>query len=110
MPTDAEWTTLTTNLGGEGVASGKLKEAGTNHWLSPNIISAQSVGFEALPGGYRYWDGVFDGIRSNGMWWTRTPMSGTTFAIGRNLKNENATVGGVGDNKRLGFSVRCIRD
>jgi uncharacterized protein (TIGR02145 family) len=28
VPTDAEWTTLTTYLGGEGVAGGKLKESG----------------------------------------------------------------------------------
>src|SRR5450759_4787246 len=29
IPTDEEWTTLTTYLGGEGVAGGKLKETGT---------------------------------------------------------------------------------
>jgi len=36
VPTDAEWTTLTTYLGGEIVAGGKLKETGTTHWESPN--------------------------------------------------------------------------
>ena len=32
LPTDAEWTTLTNFLGGEPVAGGKMKEAGTAHW------------------------------------------------------------------------------
>ena len=31
LPTDAEWTTLTTYLGGEGIAGGKKKETGTTH-------------------------------------------------------------------------------
>ena len=33
VPGDAEWTTLTTYLGGEDVAGGKLKEVGITHWL-----------------------------------------------------------------------------
>src|SRR5664279_5386678 len=36
VPSDAEWTTLRTYLGGDSVAGGKLKETGTTHWKSPN--------------------------------------------------------------------------
>jgi len=36
LPADSEWTTLTTFLGGEIIAGGKMKEAGLAHWASPN--------------------------------------------------------------------------
>jgi uncharacterized protein (TIGR02145 family) len=51
LPTDAEWTTLTTYLGGESVAGGKLKEAGTTHWNSPIqelTTAVDSQGFLAV--------------------------------------------------------------
>ena len=36
IPSDEEWTKLTTFLGGETVAGGKLKETGFIHWQAPN--------------------------------------------------------------------------
>ena len=62
VATDAEWTTLTTYLGGESVAGGKLKEAGTSHWNTPNTEATNETGFTSLPGGYRYdYNGTFIG-------------------------------------------------
>lgn len=40
LPSDDEWTALTTYLGGEDVAGGKLKEPGTIHWISRKIYYA----------------------------------------------------------------------
>ena len=59
LPTDAEWTVLTSYLGGESIAGGKMKttgtiEAGTGLWYAPNNGATNSSGFSALPGGYRY--------------------------------------------------------
>jgi len=59
VPSDVEWTTLTTFLGGEGVAGGRMKESGTGHWLTPNSDATNSSGFTALPVGSRYRDGLF---------------------------------------------------
>jgi uncharacterized protein (TIGR02145 family) len=57
IPSDAEWTTLTTFLGGEGVAGGKMKERGITHWIYPNTDATNSSGFTGLPGGVRYFLG-----------------------------------------------------
>ena len=79
VPTDAQWTTLSTFLGGEGVAGGKLKETSTTHWLTPNTSATNETGFTALPGGYRNHSGTFGLIGNTGFWWSST-VGGTTFA------------------------------
>jgi uncharacterized protein (TIGR02145 family) len=72
VPSDPEWTTLTTYLGGESVAGSKLKETGTTHWQSPNTGATNETGFTALPGSLRYQDGMFDFIGGYGYWWSST--------------------------------------
>ena len=111
LPTDAEWTTLTTFLGGESVAGGKLKETGTTHWNSPNTGTNES-GFTALPGGYRYDSGTFSNIGHYGYWWSSTEGS-TSSAWVRNFYYYGSGVGSYSNNyssKDNGFSVRCVRD
>lgn len=53
MPSDLEWSTLATCLGGDGVAGGKMKGTGTAFWQEPNAGAINSSGFTELPGGYR---------------------------------------------------------
>ena len=109
VPTDAEWTTLTTFLGGEAVAGGKMKTPGTMSWLTPNTGATNSSGFSGLPGGFRNSNGPFDLFGSYGLWWSSTEDS-TPYAWSRNLNYNNGNVDRYTDAKRLGFSVRCLRD
>ncbi|NTW31298.1 MAG: hypothetical protein HGB12_01460 [Bacteroidetes bacterium] len=109
IPSDLEWTSLTTFLGGESVAGGKLKEAGFAHWQSPNAGATNEVGFTALPGGYRESDGTFNTIGGNGYWWSSTESS-TTIAWYRDMNNSFNSVYRNTNNKILGFSVRCIKN
>jgi uncharacterized protein (TIGR02145 family) len=109
LPTDAEWTTLTTYLGGESVAGGKLNETGTTHWQSPNTGATNESGYTALPGGYQR-SGTFYYMGYVGSWWSTTESS-TTDAYYRHTYYINSNVDRFsGGNKDDGFSVRCLRD
>jgi uncharacterized protein (TIGR02145 family) len=109
VPSNAEWTTLTTFLGGESVAGGKLKEAGTAHWTTPNTGATNESGFSGLPGGARYYDGSFGGTGEIGFWWSYTEYS-TIGAWGLGLLFEDANVNNGYDFKGNGGCVRCVRD
>ncbi len=108
VPTDDEWTTLTTYLGGEEVAGGKMKEIGTTHWESPNTGATNESGFTALPGGYRYSDGTFYVIGYTGYWWSAIEVS-LHFAWYRLLFYSNSNVFRNYLSHELGFSVRCVK-
>lgn len=111
VPTDAEWTTLTTLLGGESVAGGKLKEAGTDNWLTPNTGATNESGFTALPGGYRYWsDGSFADAGKLSYWWSSTEYEfDTALGYYRELFNDQASVFREAANKKAGKYVRCVK-
>jgi len=109
VPTDAEWTTLTTYLGGASVAGGKLKETTTTHWSSPNTGATNETGFTALPGGYRDVSGSFGLIGIYGFWWSSS-ISGTTYALYRDIINSNGSIAGGDNDQHAGSYVRCLKD
>jgi uncharacterized protein (TIGR02145 family) len=113
VPTDAEWTYLTTYLGGESIASGKMKStgnntAGTGLWNSPNT-GTNTSGFTALPGGSRDTDGSFFSIRDNAFFLSATEYD-SSLAWGRYLYGSGSVVGRTSGIKSVGASVRCLRD
>lgn len=109
VPTDAEWTELTAYLGGETVAGGKLKEAGTAHWTSPNVGATNSSKFTALSAGSRNSNGGFEYFGTFGDWWTSTE-SGSTNGSHRGIANTDSAIYNIPFNKNYGFSVRCVKD
>lgn len=109
VPTDAEWTTLTTCLGGVIGAGGKMKSIGTTLWASPNTGATNISGFTALPGGFRYNDGTFAITGFDGVWWSRSEIDNLN-AYMRSLGNQNSNCQKAGNSKQTGFSVRCLMD
>ena len=109
VPTDDEWTTLSTTLGGDAVAGGKMKVAGTTRWTTPNTGATNESGFAGLPGGYRYTNGSFYNVGDYGYWWSSTELN-TTNAWYRFLGYNDGSFLRSGGNKKFGFSVRCLRD
>lgn len=109
IPTDAEWTILEDYLVDWNVAGGKLKEACSILWCSPNIGASNESGFTALPGGERNNNGVYGSLSFFGNWWSTTYENST-----------NAWYMGLGCDynsmwqnyflKKYGYSVRCVRD
>ena len=108
VPTDAEWSTLTTFLGGEIVAYGKLKETGETHWIKYDTGSNETF-FTALPGGLRNGSGTFVDIGSRGNWWSSAEY-GTSDAWYRLMDYNFSSVYRYLLLKRNGISVRCIKN
>jgi uncharacterized protein (TIGR02145 family) len=114
IPSDAEWITLSTYLGGESIAGGKLKsigtiEAGDGFWHSPNKSATNETGFSALPGDYRCIDGVFNVIGSYGYWWSSTEAN---KASAWNIHLNSFTSSSYRDSnyKYYGQAIRCVKD
>ncbi len=106
VPSEKEWTTLKTNLGGSGIAGGKLKA--TTNWDSPNSGATNSSGFNAFPGGFRYNETYkFNG--SKGMWWSSTEIDFDNVWGFLMELNESDLYKSFND-KQQGVSVRCIKD
>ncbi len=109
VPTDAEWTTLSSNLGGELVAGGKMKTIGNAYWYDPNTGAINSSGFSALPGGFLSNSGSFNNVRAYAFFWSATESGDNTALyhfLNFSLSNAYRSI----DIKSVGASVRCLRD
>jgi uncharacterized protein (TIGR02145 family) len=109
VATDSEWIALVNYLEGLNVAGGKLKEAGTTHWLSPNTGATNETGFTALPGGFCGGYGVFSELGTYGMWWTSTEVQ-NNYAYYRTIFCDGSYISSSYILKRFGLSVRCVKD
>jgi uncharacterized protein (TIGR02145 family) len=107
IPSNEEWNTLRSFLGDSLKVGNKLKEAGTLHWLSPNK-GDNSTGFTALPGGVRYFEGTFASEGTFTGFWSSTESNGEEWYSG--LYHADATFTIYHQNKKNGFSIRCLKN
>lgn len=110
VPTSWEFWQLINLLGGDGVAGGHLKEAGTSHWNPPNTGASNSSGFTALPAGDRYWGGgSFMFLHESTFYWLSSDYNNdTAWYVGVYYNSSGTSY--YNDLKTLGFSIRCIKD
>ena len=125
VPTHDEWTALTDFIGGTGSPHGnELKSCrqvnsplggGCNttahpRWHEDNTdFGTDDYGFSGLPGGTRFYDGSFDFLGYNVLWWSSTEYS--SYHVWTRVLGWNGGYVGVGDGSKLyGLSVRCLRD
>jgi uncharacterized protein (TIGR02145 family) len=119
VPEDRHWKELEAELGmsqrsvnraglRDRYAGGKLKETGTSHWNSPNVLATDIHGFTALPGGYRHITGSFAFLGESSNWWTSSGYS-AIVAWYRNIYHENGGIYRGTINKSSSLSVRCVK-
>ena len=109
LPSDAEWNTLATCLGGAVVAGGKMKETGIVHWDYPNVGATNSSGFTGLPAGDRDVSGTYIFLAIYGDFWTSSESSSNqAWYRNLNVSNENLFRGYYF--KSDGFAVRCLKN
>ena len=104
-----EWSALSAYLGGEFVAAGKLKEAGTNHWQKPVSEPTNETGFTALPGGFRNEKTEFYDLGYMCFYWCSSEEN-TEKAHHILIYSHTTHVTISYIEKNYGFSVRCVKD
>jgi uncharacterized protein (TIGR02145 family) len=109
VPTKSDWLTLEAYLGGRKVSGGKMKEAGSTHWNSPNIGATNESGFTGLPGGGRARLGWFGDVGEYATWWSSTQHDSTS-AWHWGLSRKNAGIRANPGHSASGFYVRCVKD
>jgi uncharacterized protein (TIGR02145 family) len=125
VPSDAEWTTLEEYLiandyNYDGTTTGnKIAKAmaSTTGWISSTETGApgndQSLnndsGFNAFSEGFRSYNGSFGSEGNNAVFWSSTEYI-TDSAWNRDLFNYDSNLFRYNVNKRMGFSVRFVKD
>jgi uncharacterized protein (TIGR02145 family) len=86
------------------ISGGKMKEAGTEHWQSPNTGATNSTGYTGLPGGQRGLTGLFSGHGYYGIWWSDDCLSSVGVVY-----DDTYLSFSEGGNE-YGHSIRCIKN
>jgi uncharacterized protein (TIGR02145 family) len=109
LPSDAEWTDLTDELGVLSIAGGMMKEEGYAHWSSPNTGATNESGFTALPAGERTDAEVYQYILQHASYWSTTQQN-PSLAKSRTLYYDSGSVTSDNIDKEYSFSIRCVKD
>lgn len=107
LPSIDEWTIIADTLGGRAIAGGKMKEAGTSRWESPNLGATNESGFNALPGGYRNIYNFYSLGKSISFWTTKIDSSWATY---QNVNYIRVYLANGTCHKDMGQYVRCLKD
>lgn len=121
LPSDYEWQMLERSIGmpeneinmigfrgGINNIAGKLKSK--TGWNSSGNMLYDGIGFNALPAGnYGFHEKSFGLLNCNAFFWTSTSYK-DNFAWNRDIKDTDNTIFRSQKYKRVGFSVRCVKN
>jgi uncharacterized protein (TIGR02145 family) len=107
IPTLVEWNILVDYIGDS--PGGKLKYAGPNYWVTPNVGATNSVGFSVLPGGHRWnGNGWFDELGESAYFWASDIMVGDAGIMSLYYNSSRVYPGTWA--KTEGLSIRCVKN
>jgi len=109
IPTQADMQTLQSNLGGQGVAGGKMKSTGSALWQSPNTGATNESGFSAKGDGYRLPNGNYSSYKQSFRFWASNRYGNDNLYFG-DLNYGNSKFEISAKHERHGLSVRCIKN
>ncbi len=111
LPSQTEWNTLITAVGGLSVAGKKLKSM--SGWYD-NGDGTDSFSFSVLPAGYRDLDGIYSYEGYDARFWSSTEYNSSyvygSYAYRMSLNYNYDDVSLSSNNKIFGFSIRCLMD
>ncbi|MBI9067825.1 MAG: fibrobacter succinogenes major paralogous domain-containing protein [Salinivirgaceae bacterium] len=114
LPSYEEWEILVDYVGSPLNAGGRLKEAGTAHWVGANTGATNSSGFTALPGGQAIDHTDFNTYinKGDGGYWYSSTESESDSEAAYYLTLSTYTYSAFIQTapKSKGFSVRCVKD
>lgn len=106
LPNNSEWKTLFTAVGGSSTAGNVLKSQ--SGWKSRGN-GTDTVGFSALPAGYRDYAGNFYDVGVYAHFWSSTDyVDHDAILMSLYFAHEYASLGS--HYKGHGYSVRCVKD
>src|SRR5574344_132476 len=106
VPTNGEWATLETAVGGSDTAGTELKS--TTGWTNGGNGTGD-FGFSALPAGNRDEVGNFNDAGGDANFWSATEIDAYSAHF-RNMDYHNRNMDAGGDGKGYAFSVRCVQN
>jgi uncharacterized protein (TIGR02145 family) len=106
VPSYANWITLANNIGGIGVAGGKLKEMGFTYFASPNTGATNEVGFYGRGSGSRTTLYIGQGLNCFFLT-TQNYTSIQTYIESLSNTNDSLSVGVA--SKTIGATIRLVR-
>ena len=104
VPSDSDWMTLISYLGGRNIAGGKLKSALSDN---PSWNGSNEVGFKSIPSGLRHSFGDFDDLDHFSYFWTSS-LYFSSWVFYRGLNSFSSSIEESSRLFREGVSVRCI--
>lgn len=109
VPTITDWNILIDYLGGDSVASNKMKEVGIYHW-EDRYQSDNSSGFTAIPSGARYLSKGFNNdIGFFSVFWTSSEFNNEKAGF-LYLYDFSSDVSKGINFKQNGYAIRCVKE